>query len=255
MKLSTSLSLDLMTELRERAEEEAIKVFALNLKDLLLAAPAGARPTLGLDPGLRTGVKVAAIDATGKVVGTTTVYPFPPRNDLRGAQAELAALIAKHKIELIAIGNGTASRETERLVADMLAQLPGKKPTKVVVSEAGASVYSASALAAAEFPNLDVTLARRGLDRAAPARPARRTRQDRAEGDRRRAVSARRRPVTSWAARSTAWWRTRSTRSASISTRPPPRCSRGCRAWGRRWRRRSSRIATLRAPSRAARSC
>jgi len=158
VKLSTSLSLDLMSELRERAEEEAIKVFAHNLKDLLLAAPAGARPTLGLDPGIRTGVKVAAIDATGKVVATTTVYPFPPRNDLRGAQAELAALIARHKIELIAIGNGTASRETERLVADMLAQLPGVKPTKVIVSEAGASVYSASALAAAEFPDLDVSL-------------------------------------------------------------------------------------------------
>jgi uncharacterized protein len=158
VKLSTSLSLDLMSELRERAEEEAIKVFAHNLKDLLLAAPAGARPTLGLDPGIRTGVKVAAIDATGKVVATTTVYPFPPRNDLRGAQAELAALIARHKIELIAIGNGTASRETERLVADMLSALPGAKPTKVIVSEAGASVYSASALAAAEFPGLDVSL-------------------------------------------------------------------------------------------------
>ena len=158
VKLSTSLSLDLMSELRERSEDDAIKVFAHNLKDILLAAPAGARPTLGLDPGIRTGVKVAAIDATGKVVATTTVYPFPPRNDLRGAQAELAALIARHKIELIAIGNGTASRETERLVADMLAQLPGAKPTKVVVSEAGASVYSASALAAAEFPGLDVSL-------------------------------------------------------------------------------------------------
>ncbi len=158
VKLSTSLSLDLMTELRERSEEEAIKVFAHNLKDLLLAAPAGARPTLGLDPGVRTGVKVAAIDATGKVVDTTTVYPFQPRNDLRGAQAALAALIAKHKIDLIAIGNGTASRETERLVADMLAEFPGKKPTKVIVSEAGASVYSASALAAAEFPELDVSL-------------------------------------------------------------------------------------------------
>jgi uncharacterized protein len=158
VKLSTSLSLDLMTELRERSEEEAIKVFAHNLKDLLLAAPAGARPTLGLDPGVRTGVKVAVIDATGKVVDTTTVYPFQPKNDLRGAQITLAALIAKHKIELIAIGNGTASRETERLVADMLAQLPGQKPTKVVVSEAGASVYSASALAAAEFPGLDVSL-------------------------------------------------------------------------------------------------
>jgi uncharacterized protein len=158
VKLSTSLSLDLMTELRERSEEEAIKVFARNLKDLLLAAPAGARPTLGLDPGVRTGVKVAALDATGKVVATTTVYPFPPRNDLRGAQAEIAALIARHRIELIAIGNGTASRETERLVADLLAQLPGQKPTKVVVSEAGASVYSASALASAELPGLDVSL-------------------------------------------------------------------------------------------------
>jgi len=158
VKLSTSLSLDLMTELRERSEEEAIKVFAHNLKDLLLAAPAGARPTLGLDPGVRTGVKVAAIDATGKVVDTATVYPFQPRNDVRGAQIAIAALIAKHRIELIAIGNGTASRETERLVADMLAQLPGAKPTRVVVSEAGASVYSASALAAAEFPGLDVSL-------------------------------------------------------------------------------------------------
>ncbi len=158
VKLSTSLSLDLMTELRERAEEEAIHVFALNLKDLLLAAPAGARPTLGLDPGVRTGVKVAALDATGKVVATSTVYPFAPRNDIRGAQAELAALVARHRIELIAIGNGTASRETERLVADMLSALPGAKPTKVVVSEAGASVYSASALASAELPDLDVTL-------------------------------------------------------------------------------------------------
>ena len=152
------------------AEAEAIKVFAHNLKDLLLAAPAGARPTLGLDPGIRTGVKVAALDATGKVVATATVYPFPPRNDLRGAQAELAALIARHKIELIAIGNGTASRETERLVADLLAQLPGRKPTKVIVSEAGASVYSASALAAAEFPNLDVSL--RGARSCQPDRPA-----------------------------------------------------------------------------------
>ncbi len=158
VKLSTSLSLDLMTEMRERAEDEAIRVFALNLRDLLLAAPAGARPTLGLDPGVRTGVKVAALDATGKVVATTTVYPFPPRNDLRGAQAELASLIVRHKIELIAIGNGTASRETERLVADMLGALPGAKPTKVVVSEAGASVYSASALASAELPGLDVSL-------------------------------------------------------------------------------------------------
>ena len=158
IKLSLSLSLDLMMEMRERAEEEAIKVFARNLNDLLLAAPAGSRATMGLDPGIRTGVKVAVVDATGKVLETATVYPFPPRNDVRGAQAELARLIVRHKVELIAIGNGTGSRETERLVADMTAQMPGAKPTKAVVSEAGASVYSASALAAAEFPNLDVSL-------------------------------------------------------------------------------------------------
>ncbi|MBB3967283.1 Tex family protein [Rhizobium metallidurans] len=158
VKLSMSLSLDLMRELRERAEEEAIHVFARNLKDLLLAAPAGSRPTMGLDPGIRTGVKVAVTDATGKVVATSTVYPFQPRNDVRGAQIELASLIRKHNVELISIGNGTGSRETEKLVADMLADLPGAKPTKVIVSEAGASVYSASATAAAEFPNLDVSL-------------------------------------------------------------------------------------------------
>lgn len=158
VKLSMSLSLDLMMDLRERSEEEAIRVFARNLKDLLLAAPAGSRATMGLDPGIRTGVKVAVIDATGKVLDTSTVYPFPPRNDMRGAQAELARLIMKHRIELIAIGNGTASRETERMVADMTALMTGPKPLKVIVSEAGASVYSASALAAAEFPDLDVSL-------------------------------------------------------------------------------------------------
>jgi uncharacterized protein len=158
VKLSLSLSLDLMRELRERAEEEAIRVFARNLKDLLLAAPAGSRATMGLDPGIRTGVKVAVIDATGKVLDTATVYPFQPRNDVRGAQAELARLILRHKVELVAIGNGTGSRETERLVADMLGDMPAPKPMKVIVSEAGASVYSASASAAAEFPDLDVSL-------------------------------------------------------------------------------------------------
>lgn len=158
VKLSMSLSLDLMRELRERAEEEAIHVFARNLKDLLLAAPAGSRATMGLDPGIRTGVKVAIVDGTGKLLETTTVYPFPPKNDVRSTQAELASLIRKHKIELIAIGNGTGSRETEKLVADMLAQLPAPKPTKVIVSEAGASVYSASETAALEFPGLDVSL-------------------------------------------------------------------------------------------------
>ncbi len=158
VKLSMSLSLDLMRELRERAEEEAIHVFARNLKDLLLAAPAGSRATMGLDPGIRTGVKVAIVDGTGKLLETTTVYPFPPKNDVRGTQAELASLVRKHKVELIAIGNGTGSRETEKLVADMLQQLPAPKPTKVIVSEAGASVYSASETAALEFPGLDVSL-------------------------------------------------------------------------------------------------
>ncbi|MFC0245451.1 Tex family protein [Falsochrobactrum ovis] len=158
VKLSLSLSLDLMRELRERAEEEAINVFARNLKDLLLAAPAGSRATMGLDPGIRTGVKVAVVDGTGKLLDTATVYPFPPKNDVRGTQAELASLVRKHKVELIAIGNGTGSRETERLVVDMLTDMPAPKPLKVIVSEAGASVYSASEAAAAEFPNLDVAL-------------------------------------------------------------------------------------------------
>jgi uncharacterized protein len=160
VKLKTSLTLDLMADLREAAEAEAIRVFARNLKDLLLAAPAGGKATMGLDPGIRTGVKVAVVDPTGKVLATDTVYPFQPKNDLRGAQAAIARLIGQHGVRLIAIGNGTASRETEKLVADLLALLPATatKPTKVVVSEAGASVYSASELAAREFPDLDVSL-------------------------------------------------------------------------------------------------
>lgn len=158
IKLRTSLTLDLMGEMRERAEAEAIRVFARNLKDLLLAAPAGGKATMGLDPGIRTGVKVAVVDATGKVVATDTVYPFQPKNDLRGAQVTLARLIGVHGVKLISIGNGTASRETEKMVAGMLAVLPGEKPVKVIVSEAGASVYSASELAAKEFPDLDVSL-------------------------------------------------------------------------------------------------
>jgi uncharacterized protein len=158
VKLSLHLSLDLMRDLRERAEEAAIQVFARNLRDLLLAAPAGSRATMGLDPGIRTGVKVAVVDGTGKLVATGTVYPFPPRNDLRGTQAELAGLIRRHSVELVAIGNGTGSRETEKLVAEMLSDMPAPKPLKVIVSEAGASVYSASETAAAEFPTLDVSL-------------------------------------------------------------------------------------------------
>ncbi|WP_323010442.1 Tex family protein [Paracoccus sp. (in: a-proteobacteria)] len=160
VRLSNTMYIDLLTELRMRAHAEAIRVFARNLRDLLLASPAGQRPTIGLDPGIRTGVKLAAVDGTGKVVETATLYPFPPKSDLRGAEAALAAAIMRHKIELIAIGNGTASRETERLVAEVLKRLPEsvKTPLKVIVSEAGASVYSASELAAKEFPDLDVSL-------------------------------------------------------------------------------------------------
>ncbi|NSY39202.1 Tex family protein [Leisingera sp. ANG59] len=160
VKLSLSMMLELMGDLRGRAQEDAIQVFARNLKDLLFAAPAGARPTLGLDPGIRTGVKAAVVDATGKLVATETLYPFQPKNDLRGAQVSIVKLIAEHGVELIAIGNGTASRETERMVAEVLKHLPAKikAPAKVVVSEAGASVYSASELAAREFPDLDVSL-------------------------------------------------------------------------------------------------
>ena len=158
VKLSLHLTIDLMGDLRERAEEEAIQVFARNLKDLLLAAPAGSRATMGLDPGIRTGVKVAVVDRTGKLLATTVVYPYPPKNDVRGTQAELAGLVRQHGVELIAIGNGTGSRETEKLVAEMLAAMPAPKPLKVIVSEAGASVYSASETAAREFPSLDVSL-------------------------------------------------------------------------------------------------
>ena len=160
IKLKLSLTIDLMGDLRDRAEEEAIRVFARNLSDLLLAAPAGNKVTLAIDPGIRTGCKVAVVDATGKLLETATIYPFQPKNDTRGAMATLGALIIRHSVALIAIGNGTASRETEKLVADLLAHMPvGRtKPTKVVVSEAGASVYSASALASAEFPDLDVSL-------------------------------------------------------------------------------------------------
>ncbi|MEO1766828.1 Tex family protein [Thiobacter aerophilum] len=158
VKISLHLELTLMHALRERAQEEAIRVFAGNLKDLLLAAPAGPRPTIGLDPGLRTGVKVAAVDGTGKLLDTATLYPHEPRRDWEGALRALAAMAKKYHIELIAIGNGTASRETDRLVAELIRRHPELGLTKVMVSEAGASVYSASELAAREFPDLDVTL-------------------------------------------------------------------------------------------------
>jgi uncharacterized protein len=158
VKLYTHLETDLFGELREGAETEAISVFARNLHDLLLAAPAGPRATLALDPGLRTGCKIAVVDATGKVLDTTAVYPHAPRNDWDGTINTLAKLCAKHNVELIAIGNGTASRESDKLVIELIKKYPQLKLTKIMVSEAGASVYSASELAAKEFPDLDVSL-------------------------------------------------------------------------------------------------
>ena len=157
-KLHLHLLLDLFGQARERAEAQAITVFGDNLKDLLLAAPAGPRTVLGLDPGLRTGVKVAVVDRTGKLVATDTIYPHQPRNQWDAALHSLLALCAKHEVELIAIGNGTASRETDKLAGELIKKHPELKIQKIVVSEAGASVYSASELAAKEFPSLDVSL-------------------------------------------------------------------------------------------------
>lgn len=148
----------LMNDLREKSETEAIDIFARNLKSLLLAAPAGQRVTMGLDPGIRTGVKVAVVDATGKVLATETIYPHQPKNDWTGSLATLSALIKKFNVTLIAIGNGTASRETDRLAQDLLKEIHDKGISKVVVSEAGASVYSASPYASEELPELDVSL-------------------------------------------------------------------------------------------------
>ncbi|POP52128.1 Tex family protein [Zhongshania marina] len=158
IKLYTHLETDLLGQLRELADTAAIDVFAQNLKDLLLAAPAGQRATIGLDPGMRTGVKVAAIDATGKVLDHCAIYPTPPQNKIAESAAILLAMIKKHNVELIAIGNGTASRETERFVKDLLSAHPELGCTSVMVNESGASIYSASEYAAREFPNLDVTI-------------------------------------------------------------------------------------------------
>lgn len=158
IKLYTRIDLDLKLRLREAAELEAIRVFASNLRDLLLAAPAGPKATMGLDPGIRTGVKVAIVDPTGKLLATDTIYPHPPRKDWDGSIDTLAKLIQKHKVDLVSIGNGTGSRETDQLVADVMKQHSELKFTKITVSEAGASVYSASELAAKEFPELDVSL-------------------------------------------------------------------------------------------------
>ncbi|WP_010475087.1 Tex family protein [Streptomyces somaliensis] len=152
------LGIDLRLRLRTAAEDEAVRVFAANLRDLLLAAPAGTRATLGLDPGYRTGVKVAVVDATGKVVATDTIHPHVPHNKWDASLAVLARLAKEHAVELVAVGNGTASRETDRLAADLIARHPELDLTKVMVSEAGASVYSASAFASQELPDLDVSL-------------------------------------------------------------------------------------------------
>jgi uncharacterized protein len=158
IKLLPQLETDVEQRLREGAEAEAIRVFGQNLHDLLLAPPAGQRTTMGLDPGIRTGVKVAVVDGTGKVLDTATVYPHQPRNDWQGALRTLHALCGKHGVQLVAIGNGTASRETDKLAAELLQHHPELALTKVMVSEAGASVYSASELAARELPGLDVSL-------------------------------------------------------------------------------------------------
>ena len=158
VKLLPHLEHEVEQRLRDEAESEAIRVFGRNLHDLLLAAPAGQRTTMGLDPGIRTGVKVAVVDGTGKLLEAATVYPHEPRKDWEGALKTLGALCARHRVDLISIGNGTASRETDRLAADLMSRHPELALTRAVVSEAGASVYSASEAAAGEFPNLDVSL-------------------------------------------------------------------------------------------------
>ena len=199
VRAHSHISTELLMQLREAAEAEAIKIFGRNLHELLLAAPAGPKAVLGLDPGIRTGCKVAVVDATGKLLETTTIYPHQPRNDWQGSLATLARMVVQHNVELISIGNGTASRETDKLAAEVIkliaSKMPERKVNKIVVSEAGASVYSASAFAAAEFPELDVSLrgavsiARRLQD------PLGRVGEDRAQVHRRRPVSARRKPA------------------------------------------------------------
>ena len=162
VKMHLHLSTELLLQVREAAEAEAIKIFGRNLHELLLAAPAGPKAVLGLDPGLRTGCKVAVVDPTGKLLETATIYPHQPRNDWQGSLSTIAQLVVRHGVELISIGNGTASRETDKFAIEVIKLVADKKPeqkvAKIVVSEAGASVYSASAFAAAEFPALDVSL-------------------------------------------------------------------------------------------------
>ena len=192
VKLSLSMMVELMAELRSRAQDEAIQVFSRNLKDLLFAAPAGAKATLGLDPGIRTGVKAAVVDATGKVVATDTLYPFQPKNDLRGAQAAILNLISAHQIELIAIGNGTASRETERLVADTLALLPksGESANQGgCVRSRGFGLFRVGT-GSTRVSRSGCFAARGGVHRPAIAGPFGRTGQNRTEIHRRRSIPA-----------------------------------------------------------------
>ena len=158
LKLSQSLETELLGKLREEAEVEAIKVFARNLHDLMMAAPAGPKTTLGLDPGMRTGCKLAIVDTTGKLLQTATIFPHAPQNHWDKSVRTLVNLCQQHKVELVAIGNGTASRESDKLIAEVISTLEKNKPTKVIVSEAGASVYSASEFASKEFPDLDVSI-------------------------------------------------------------------------------------------------
>ncbi len=157
-RLAPSSHTDLVDRLKERSDAEAIRVFSRNMKDLLLAAPAGPKVVMGVDPGIRTGCKVAVVDGTGKVLETATIYPHEPRKDWNGSLATLAVLAKKHGVQLVSVGNGTASRETDKLVNELLSKMPDLNFTRVTVSEAGASVYSASELAAKEFPDLDVSL-------------------------------------------------------------------------------------------------
>lgn len=157
-RLEPSSSRDVISRVKEGADREAIRIFSRNMHDLLMAAPAGPKVVMGIDPGIRTGCKVAIVDATGKLLETATIYPHEPKCDWSGALMTLAALCKRHKVELVSVGNGTAGRETEKLVADLGAKLPDLNLTKIMVSEAGASVYSASELASKEFPQLDVSL-------------------------------------------------------------------------------------------------
>ena len=204
------LTADLRGRMFTAAEDEAVRVFAANLRDVLLAAPAGNRATLGLDPGLRTGVKVAVVDGTGKVVATDTVYPHAPARKWDEALAALVRLAQKHNVELVAIGNGTASRETDKLAAELIKLLPAaeKKPQKLVVSEAGASGVFGVRTGRGGIARHGCVPARRRLHRPAAAGSPGRTGEDRSQVHRRGAVPARRHGSRSWTAAWTRWWRT-----------------------------------------------